>query len=178
MDYQEKTLESKEIYHGKIINLRLDQVELPNGQVTFREVVEHPGGAAIVAVTPENKVLFVRQFRKPCETELWEIPAGKLDPGEDPEITARRELEEETGYRAESIEKILSFYTSPGFADEVIHIYFSNQLVPSAQATDDDEFLSVHCFSWSEIEGMLANGEIQDAKTLAGLLLTKARLGE
>lgn len=177
MNYTEKTIASKEIYHGKIINLRLDDVELPNGKSAKREVVEHPGGVAVVAITPDEEVLLVKQFRKPCEEELWEIPAGKLERGEDPAKAALRELEEETGFKAEKVEKLLSFYTSPGFADEMLHIYLADQLVPTVQSPDEDEFLSVHRKSWTEIREMLAQNELRDAKSVAGLLFVMAQRG-
>lgn len=178
MNYTEKTIETKEIFHGKVIKLRVDQVELPNGKIASREIIEHPGGVAVVAVTPEKEVLLVKQFRKPCEVELWELPAGKLDKGgESPEVAAMRELEEETGFRTDSLHKLLDFYTSPGFANEVIHIYYTDQIKPGTQSPDEDEFLSVHRFSWSEIERMLKAGEIRDAKTVSGILLAKELMG-
>lgn len=177
MNYVEKTVSSKEIFHGKVINLRLDEVELPNGKLAHREVVEHPGGVAIVAITSEEEVLLVKQFRKPCEEVLWEIPAGKLERGEDPVKAALRELEEETGFKAETVEKVISFYTSPGFADEVLHIYLADQLTPTAQALDEDEFLSVGRKSWMEIQKMIATNEMKDAKSIAGLLCVMSQRG-
>ncbi|AZR73437.1 ADP-ribose pyrophosphatase [Anoxybacter fermentans] len=177
MKFKEKTIESREIFKGKMINLRLDTVELPNGKISTREVVEHPGAVAVVALTSEEKVLLVRQYRKACEEELLEIPAGKLDPGEDPDDAAIRELEEETGYRAESLKKLVSCYTSPGFADEMVHIYLAENLTPTSQATDEDEFLSIHHFSWQEIIEMLKRGELKDAKTVTGLLMVMVQKG-
>lgn len=177
MGYHEKTIISREIYQGKMINLCLEEVELPNGQRSTREIVKHPGGVAIIALTPEEKVLFVRQFRKACEEELWELPAGKIDPGENPETTAIRELAEETGYQAENLRPLISFYTSPGFATEMIHVFFTEDLIPLEQNLDEDEFLSVHQFSWAEISQMMKSGEIIDAKTITGLLLVMAERG-
>lgn len=177
MNYTEKTVSSKEIYHGKIINLRLDEVVLPNGKIAGREVVEHPGGVAVVAITPEEEVLLVKQFRKPCEEELWELPAGKLERGEEPAEAALRELEEETGYRADAVAKLISFYTSPGFADEMLHVYLADRLLPTVQNTDEDEFVSVHRKSWAEIREMIAANELKDAKTVTGLLLVMSQRG-
>ncbi len=177
MKYYEKSIDSQEVYQGKIINLRLDKVELPNGQNAIREIIEHPGAVAIVAITEEGKVLMVKQFRKACEEELWELPAGKLDPGEEPRETALRELEEETGYRAKNFTHLISFYTSPGFANELLHIYLAEDLMITAQNPDDDEFLSVHQLTWDELRHMLKNGELKDAKTVTGLLMVMAEKG-
>ncbi len=177
MNYLEKTIQTKKIYDGKIINLRVDEVELPNGKTSMREIVEHPGAVAIVAITLEKKVLFVKQFRKAIEEELLEIPAGKLDQGEDPYDAAIRELEEESGYRAEALKKLGSIYTSPGFADEIIHIYLADRLIPTMQNPDEDEFLSVFQFTWEEIQQMIVTGEIKDAKTITGLLMVMSQIG-
>lgn len=171
MKYQEKTVKSKEIFRGKIINLRVEQVELPNGKIASREIVEHPGAVAVVAVTSENQVLMVKQYRKACEEELWEIPAGKLDPGESPEDAAVRELEEETGYRAGSLEKLTSVYTSPGFANEMIHIYLAEKLTATEQNPDEDEFLDLYHCTWEQIRELLKSGELKDAKSISGLLM-------
>lgn len=177
MKYYEKTIDSREIFKGKIVKLRLDKVELPNGDVSSREIIEHPGAVAVVAITPDNKVLLVKQYRKACEQELLEIPAGKLESGEEPLSAVLRELEEETGYRAGNAKKLLSFYTSPGFANELIHIYLAEELTISKQSTDDDEFLTVHQFSWEEINQLIQNGDLKDAKTITGLLMVMAHKG-
>lgn len=177
MDYHEKTITSQTIYQGKVIDLHLDEVELPDGQRSTREIVKHSGAAAIVALTAEGKVLFVRQYRKACQDELWELPAGKLDPDETPEIAAIRELAEETGYRAENLRQLLSFYSSPGFSTEKVHLFLAEELRPIQQDLDEDEFLSVHQFSWEEIRKMLKAGQLIDAKTITGLLLVMAERG-
>lgn len=177
MKFNEKTIESKEIYNGKVVNLRVDTVELPNGKTSKREIVEHPGAVAIVAVTDDDKVLMIRQFRKPCEEELWELPAGKIDPGEEPDKTAARELEEETGYSPGKLEKLISFYTSPGFADEMIHLYLAENLSQTEQSHDEDEFLSLHPMGWEEIRQLFANNELKDSKTVTGLLMAMAEKG-
>ncbi|HEY4578552.1 MAG TPA: NUDIX hydrolase, partial [Savagea sp.] len=117
---EERTIQSTSIYKGKIIDLVVDEVALPNGGKSQREIVKHPGAVAIIAVTPENKIILIEQFRKPLERALIEIPAGKIDAGESLEHCAMRELEEETGYYANQLKKVQSFATSPGFADEII----------------------------------------------------------
>ncbi len=125
----EETVKSTNIYKGKIVDLNLLDVRLPNGKDGKREVINHPGAVAVIALTEDNKLVLVRQFRKPLEKHLIEIPAGKLEEGEDPSVTVARELEEETGYKAKEFQKITSFYTSPGFADELVHIYEAKGLM-------------------------------------------------
>ncbi|MEC1961090.1 ADP-ribose pyrophosphatase, partial [Bacillus subtilis] len=115
---EEKTIAKEQIFSGKVIDLYVEDVELPNGKASKREIVKHPGAVAVLAVTDEGKIIMVKQFRKPLERTIVEIPAGKLEKGEEPEYTALREPEEETGYTAKKLTKITAFYTSPGFADE------------------------------------------------------------
>lgn len=162
----EKTLSKEQIYSGKIIDLYVEEVELPNKKTGKREIVKHPGAVAVLAVTNEGKILMVEQFRKPLEKTIIEIPAGKLEKGEDPLACAKRELMEETGYSCESMESIGSFYTSPGFADELIHLYYTDTLVKQGeQMTDDDEFLNVLEVSVREAKEMMKDERIHDAKT-------------
>ncbi len=165
--FEEKTLSSKRIYEGKVINLKVDEVSLPNGKQSKRELIEHPGAVAVIALTDERKLIMVEQYRKALERSLVEIPAGKLEPGEAPETTAARELEEETGYAADSLEKIISFSTSPGFADEVVHVFFARGLkkVQDGAATDEDEFVELLEVTVEEAEEMVRNGKVFDAKT-------------
>lgn len=164
-DFTERTLSSKTIYEGKIIDVRLDEVELPDGKKSQRELVYHPGAVAVIALTEEGRILMVRQFRKPLERSIVEIPAGKLEKGEDPETCARRELEEETGFRCEELEHVTSFYTSPGFSDEIIHLYFANKLTKGTQQTDDDEFVELMEVTLEEAMELVQKQEIFDAKT-------------
>jgi ADP-ribose pyrophosphatase len=145
---EEKTIDSKVIYNGKIIDLHFEKVELPDGRTSEREIVKHPGAVAVLAVTPEDKIVFVRQYRKPLNREIIEIPAGKLEPGESPETCAIRELEEETGYRTNNLKFLQSFYTSPGFADEIIHIYYTDQLKTGTEQLDQDEFVELMEARW------------------------------
>jgi len=168
---KETFLSTEQIYAGKIVNLRRDTVRLPNGKEASREVVEHPGAVAVVPVLPDGRVLMVRQFRHPVGRVLLEIPAGKLDAGEDPDVCARRELEEETGHRAGSLERRASIFTGPGFTNEMIHMYIADDLVKTAVNPDEDEFLEVRAYELSELRRMIRDGRICDAKTIAGIYL-------
>jgi ADP-ribose pyrophosphatase len=125
MNLEEKTIKTEKIFEGRIITVQVDEVELPNGKTSTRELVKHPGAVAVIAVTDEEKIVMVEQYRKPLEKEIVEIPAGKLEKGEDPAECAKRELEEETGYGCTNLELLTSFYTSPGFADELVHVYLA-----------------------------------------------------
>jgi ADP-ribose pyrophosphatase len=167
MNLNEKTLSSKKIFKGRIIDLYVEEVELPNGKTSSREIVKHPGAVAVIAITPENKIVMVEQFRKPLERNLVEIPAGKLEKGEEPETTARRELEEETGYTCTHLKPLISFYTSPGFADELVHLFLAEDLKKLSEAAelDEDEFVEVMEVTLEEAEEMIANKRIYDAKT-------------
>lgn len=169
-DFEEKTLERKEIFHGKIIDVFVDEVQLPNGSQGKRELVFHPGGVAVIAITKENKMLFVKQFRKPLEALVLEIPAGKIDPGEGlkPLVTGQRELEEETGYQAKEWTLAAQMYLSPGFANEQLYIYHAKDLykVPNPKPQDEDEVLEVYELTLEEAKQAMANREICDAKTI------------
>ncbi|WP_035101893.1 NUDIX hydrolase [Aneurinibacillus terranovensis] len=162
----EKTIESRSIYDGKIIKVKVDTVELPNGKTATREIVNHAGAVAVMALTDDNRMVMVRQFRKPLERELIEIPAGKLEKGEEPEACAVRELMEETGYTADSMELRASFYTSPGFADEIVHLYRAKNLTAGQARPDDDEFVEVLHLTVNEALQFIENGDIRDAKTI------------
>lgn len=169
MKFEEKTLEETYIYNGKILNLRKDKVELPDGKPALREVVEHSGGSAIYCEI-DQKVLLVNQFRYPYKQELWEIPAGKLNVGEDPAQTAKRELEEEGGVKAETVELMFTVYPSPGYTDEIIRIYRAVGVTKSKMNLDEDEFLTARWFDKVELKNMIDNGVIKDGKTLIALL--------
>ena len=148
MIFEEKTLESRRIYEGKIINLREDKVTTKNG-TSFREVVEHNGGAVMAAITDEGKMVMVRQYRKPAERVMLEVPAGKIDPGEDPKMTAARELKEETGYTAGKIEYITFFYPSVGYSEEKLYLYLCTELTPGETDPDESEAIDMmSCAAW------------------------------
>lgn len=168
----EKTLKSTTIYNGKIVHLQVDDVLLPNGRKSKREVIKHPGAVAIIPITPENKIVLVRQYRKPLEKTIVEIPAGTMEKNERPELTAIRELEEETGYTTNSLSFVTSFYTSPGFADELMHIYISTDLhvLNEKVAGDDDEFIEIMELTLDEAKEYIAKEEIHDAKTNYAIL--------
>lgn len=165
---EEKTLKSEEIFSGKIISLHLQEVELPNGKTSKREIIKHPGAVAILAVTPENKIIMVEQYRKALERTIVEIPAGKLEKGEEPDACARRELEEETGYVCESLELLTSFFTSPGFADEIVHVYLAKGLTKKedSAALDEDEFVNLEELTLEEALEYVKKQKIYDAKTI------------
>ena len=163
----EKTVKIEKIFSGKIISLQVDDVELPNGKLSKREIVKHPGAVAIIALTDEGKLILVEQYRKALEKVIVEIPAGKLEPGEKPELCAARELEEETGYECEALERLISFYTSPGFADELVHLYVATGLKKkeNAASLDEDEFVNLMEVSLDEAAELVKNQRIFDAKT-------------
>lgn len=176
--YEEKSISSTPIYEGKVISLRVDEVTLPNGKTSKRELIKHPGAVAIIPITAEGKIVLVEQYRKALERSLIETPAGKLEPGEDPATTARRELEEETGYSCETLTYLQSFATSPGFADEIIHIYVAEGLakIQNPAALDEDEFVEIIEASVEEAEEMMKIGQIFDAKTAYSVLWVKEYL--
>ncbi|WP_409301510.1 NUDIX hydrolase [Peribacillus sp. SCS-155] len=165
--FEEKTISSEKVFAGKVISLQVDEVVLPDGKHSKREIVKHPGAVAVIAITPDNKMIMVEQYRKPLERSVVEIPAGKLEKGEEPLYCAARELEEETGYESKKMEHLISFYTSPGFADELIHIFLAEDLVKkeNAAAGDDDEFVEVLELTLDEAEEYVRMGKIYDAKT-------------
>lgn len=166
----EKTIAKKTIYEGKIIDLVVEDVELPNGKTSKRELIKHPGAVCVIAVTEEKKILLIKQYRKALERVIVELPAGKLEKGEDPSACAIRELEEETGYVAEDVEHVISFYTSPGFANELVHVYYTNELKKGKIQRDEDEFLEVLEVTLDEAREMVKTGEIYDAKTAYAIL--------
>ncbi|MBC2162917.1 NUDIX hydrolase [Listeria booriae] len=165
---EEKTVKRETIFDGKIIKLVVDDVELPNGKLSKREIVKHPGAVAVIAITAENKMLMVEQYRKPLEKTIVEIPAGKIEPNEDPMLTAGRELEEETGFKTDELTHLVSFYTSPGFADELLHIYVAKDLKKQADPlqADEDEFVNIVEVDIDEALQLIEEKVICDAKTV------------
>lgn len=177
MDHlMEKTIERSTVFQGCLLRLDVDRVELPDGNTAPREYIRHPGGVGVVALTEENKVLLVRQYRYPYGEILTEIPAGKRDPGEDPLTTGMRELEEETGYRAAHYTPLGTLYPTPGCCDEVVYLYLATGLTAADAHPDEDEFLTVERCPLDEMVGRVMAGEITDAKTQIGILKTKMLL--
>lgn len=166
---------NEEVFSGRLLRVQRDHVTLPNGEDTTREYIRHPGAVAIVPVLADGSVVLVKQCRYPLGTLLWEIPAGKLDHGGGEELLdcAKRELSEETGYEADSWEHLLSIATTPGFSDEIIHLYKASGLTKFAQHTDEDEFIGVQAFTPAELKHMVADGELYDSKTLCALYAAK-----
>ncbi|MGD0152137.1 MAG: NUDIX hydrolase [Thermacetogeniaceae bacterium] len=167
---EETAISTERIFEGKMIRLRVDTVCLPNGETATREVIEHPGAVAVIALTDRDDLLMVRQYRHPTAEILLEIPAGKRDQGESPLVCARRELEEETGYRAEQWEILFSYYTTPGFSDELLYIVKASGLKQGQAHTDEEEFIEVVTVPVDEALRMVYRGEIRDAKTIIGIL--------
>lgn len=163
--HDEPTLNKETIYEGKIIDVELHEVELPNGKTSTREVVKHPGAVAVIGITDEGKIPLVSQYRKATEEMLLEIPAGKREKGEEPKTTAARELQEETGYRSAHLREIAQFYTSPGFADELISVYLASGLQAGPSQTEEDEFLNVEEWTLSDVRAALLERSFRDAKT-------------
>lgn len=169
MDFEEKTVNKNCVFSGKILKVRQDDVILPDGNPAIREIVEHSGGSAIYCER-DGKVLLVKQYRYAYAQELWEIPAGKLNPGEDPEQTAIRELEEEGGIKAEKVIKLFDMYPTPGYSNEIIRIYRAEGFKETEQNLDKDEFLTGEWFDFETVKKMIKDGSIKDGKTLIALL--------
>ncbi|MFD3447872.1 NUDIX hydrolase [Microbacteriaceae bacterium 4G12] len=169
--FEERTVATEPIFEGRVIKVRVDEVVLPNGAMSKREIVKHPGAVAVVAITDEGKLILVEQYRKAMEKPLVEIPAGKLEPGEAPQTTAVRELEEETGYVCDKIELISSFYTAPGFSDEIVYLYEATGLhIKEDKADlDEDEFVELMEITLEEALEFVKEQRIHDAKTIMAI---------
>ena len=168
MVFEEKTKTTEKKFEGKIFDVRVETVELPEGKTGYRELVDHPGGVGIVAITDEGKMLLVSQYRKAVEKELLEIPAGKLERGEDPLECGIRELEEETGYKAHAFIPLGYLHPSPGFANEITHLFLAYGLYEGTVNPDEDEYLNIMEFTTEEIYDKIMKNEITDAKTVIG----------
>lgn len=176
-DLAQRRVASREIYRGHVLVVTEDRIRLPDGHETSRSVVWHPGAVVMLARDEGGRVLFVRQFRYAAGAALLELPAGTLEAGEDPAVTAQRELQEEVGYRAGRLEKLAEFYSAPGFCSELMHLYLATDLAPSRLDGDDDEDLDVIALPLPEAIERARRGEFRDAKTLVGILLYAARTG-
>ena len=166
----EKFVSKKTIWHGRAVDFRIDTVKLPNGKLATREFMDHPGAAAIVPFLDKKHVVMVRQFRHPVGEVTLELPAGKLDKGESILKCVKRELLEETGYTARKISPLLSYWPTPAFANEILHLYVAENLVPGKMNTDEDEFLQCVIVPFQRALAMVKRGEIRDSKTIIGLL--------
>lgn len=169
MEFTEKTIESELIFDGRVVKLYKDTIELPTGKQSFREVVKHAGGVVILAVK-DDKILLVKQFRYPFKEIMYELPAGKLEAGEDPFEAAKRELEEETGYCADKWTNLGYVCTSPGYSDEKLYLYKAEDLKFTHCHPDDGEIIQAFEYKYDDVLKMIDKGEINDAKTLCALL--------
>jgi ADP-ribose pyrophosphatase len=169
-------VKSEEIYRGYAIKVHKDTLRLPDGKEITRDVVAHPGAVVVLAVE-NGEVLFVRQYRHAAGESLLELVAGTREPGEEPEVTAAREIQEEAGYKAGKITKLGEFFSAPGFCSELLHLYLAEELTPSRLPGDEDEEIEVERYSVQEALRMATAGEIRDAKTLVGVLLYAQRVG-
>ena len=168
MSYE--VVQSEHLLKGHVLDVYRDTITLPNGKTTTRENVLRGNAAAIVAVDGEGKLVFVRQYRHAVGEEVLEVPAGMLEEGEDPEVAAVRELEEETGYRSENLEWLITLRTTVAFCNERIEVYVAKDLIPSKQHLDEDEFIDLKAYSMDELKNKIFTGEIEDAKTVASLM--------
>lgn len=171
MSFKEKTISSEIKYKGKILNLRVDTVQSVNGEST-REIIEHSGGAVVLPLLPNKNVVMIRQFRKPIERDVLEIPAGKIEQGESPENTAFRELREETGYVAKNMTLLTKMYPTVGYSEELLYIYLATDLEPGETDFDKNEDIDSYSYHIDDLYDMVMEGKIQDAKTQVAILMT------
>ena len=176
-EQRETIITQENVFDGRLFKVAVYEVGLQDGNTARREVVQHPGAVAIVAIDAEQHVLLVKQYRIAAQAPLYEIPAGTLEPGEDPRDCAIRELREETGYKPLNIEPMGGLYTAPGYTDEYIHLFFTSDLSEAPLEQDADEFIELHRLPLSETLQMIESGEIDDAKSVLGLLRAARRLG-
>lgn len=170
MNFVEKPFKRKRIYKGKAVHFSVDYVTLPNRKKAIREYMEHPGAVTILPFLDKDHIILVKQYRYPVRKLIYELPAGKLDHGEGALSCVKRELAEETGYRARSIKKLVSFWPTPAFSDEIIHIYAAKNLAPASISPDEDEFIQTKVISFRQALKWIKTGRIQDAKTIIALL--------
>lgn len=173
MKREETIVSQSTVFNGKIFSVDRMEIALPNGRPALREVVRNPGASAVVAADENGRVAMVRQYRIAAQSELWELPAGKLDPGEDPLACAQRELSEETGLSAKRWQKLTAMWSSPGFCDEVLHIYLAQDLTAADSHPDEGEFVSLEMVPLPVLWERIMAGELRDAKTIVGLLMAK-----
>lgn len=169
MDFEEKTIDSQAIFQGRIVKLKVDTVRLPDGRESTREIIEHAGAVAIIALDKDGRIIMVRQYRKPVEEVLLEIPAGTMEENEDPLLCAQRELREETGYTAGKWQKILSFYSAPGFTNEQLHLFLATELTAGEVSPDEDEFVETVSIPLAQAYQHIFEGQIKDGKSIIGI---------
>jgi len=170
-----KVKESSIIFSGKVFDLKVDKIEYDSGNSGIREVAVHPGGAVVIPVLDNGKIIMVKQFRYPLQRTILELPAGKLDKDEDPYVCAVRELEEETGYKAGKVEKLGAICTTPGFCTEILHIYLAKDLVSGNHNREEGEYgMEIYEYSFEEIQEKISKGDIIDAKTICGIHLAES----
>ena len=167
---KETSISSENVYQGSFLDVRKDTVELPNGKTSTREWIKHPGAVCIIPILPDGSLALIRQYRYPVQKEMIELPAGKLDPGEKPEVCAHRELEEEIGYKPKKLTFLTHIHPAIGFADEVMWLYLGEELIESKINCDDDEFIELMPTSIQDATQMVWNGKITDVKTEIGVL--------
>ncbi|MBN1620990.1 MAG: NUDIX hydrolase [Endomicrobiales bacterium] len=170
MNLKEKLFKRRRIYNGKVINFSADMVLLPNGKKGFREYTEHPGAVAVLPFVDKKHIILVQQYRYPVGKITYELPAGKLDKKESPAACVRRELAEETGYYAKTVKRLFSFWPTPAFSDEVIHIYSAKNLVETKHSPDEDEFIKSEVIPLTSVKKFIEKGRIRDAKTVIAVL--------
>ena len=173
MEFMEDTISKKTLYDGRIISLETHEVSLADGKQSFREIVRHPGGVCILAKDEDGKILLVRQFRKPMEEAYLELPAGKLEKNLTPEENAVKELEEETGYKCRTLRNLGAFASSPGYSDEIIHLFAAQGLHEGKKGGDDDEFIDIIRMTDEEFMDAVRNGAIKDLKSVAAYTLDR-----
>ena len=166
----EETLSTEVIYEGRILKLRVDTVKTADGRESTREIVEHDACIAVVAVDADDNILLVKQYRRPVDKELLEIPAGGIDKGEDPEATVIREMREETGFRPQKVTRLGGFYTTPGFCDEYLYLYLAEDLTPDPLYAEDTPAIEVVRVPVTQVLELVNSGKIEDGKTIVGLL--------
>ena len=172
-----KVVKSETRYQGRAFSVRVDEVEIRPGQTARLDVIEHAGAITLLPLDDEQNIWFVRQYRHAVRETLLELPAGTLNPGEQPAIAANRELQEEIGMRAERLELLAAFYLAPGYSTELMHVFMAGGLSPSVLAQDEDEMISVEKVAASRVLGLVERGELRDAKSLAAILLAARRFG-
>jgi len=178
MKYEEKTIGREITYRGGIIDVETLEVVLPDGKKATRDVVLHPGASVVIPVNDKGEVYMVTQYRKPIESSTLELPAGKLDQGEDPKVCAIRELGEETGLEANKVEHLTSIHSTPGFSNEVLHIYMATELTEGEAHADEDEFVDCKKYHIKDLVDMIFKNEITDAKTIVGILMVDKLLNK